>query len=49
MDNAELGYFSQLVKAWMQIRNSKKSRINWQFTTKDARTKLKKLFSSIND
>ena len=49
MDNAELGYFSQLVKAWMQIRNSKKSRINWQFTTKNARIKLKKLYPSIND
>lgn len=37
------------VKAWMKIRNSKKSKINWQFTTKDARVKLKRLYPSIND
>ena len=36
-------------KVWMQIRNSKKSKINWQFTTKDASIKLKKLYPSIND
>jgi predicted AAA+ superfamily ATPase len=36
-------------KVWMQIRNSKKSKINWQFTTKDARIKVKKLYPSIND
>ena len=37
------------VKAWMKSRNSKESKINWQFTTKDARVKLKKLYPSIND
>jgi len=37
------------VKAWMQIRNSKKSKINWQFITKDARVKLKRFYPSIND
>jgi hypothetical protein len=37
------------VKAWMQIRNGRKSKINWQFTTKDARIKLKSLYPSIND
>jgi predicted AAA+ superfamily ATPase len=36
------------VKAWMQNRNGKKSKINWQFTTKDARIKLKRLYPSIN-
>ena len=37
------------VEAWMKTRNSKESKINWQFTTKDARIKLKKLYPSIND
>jgi len=37
------------VKAWMENRNGKKSKINWQFTTKDARIKLNKLYPSIND
>ena len=35
------------VRAWTEIRNSKKSKINWQFTTKDARIKLKKLYPQI--
>ncbi|MEO5599389.1 MAG: IS630 family transposase, partial [Cyclobacteriaceae bacterium] len=37
------------VKAWEKSRNNKKSKINWQFTAKDARTKLKRLYPSIND
>lgn len=35
------------VKAWQSNRNNKNSKINWQFTTKDARVKLKKLYPSI--
>ena len=34
------------VAAWQNNRNNKKSKINWQFTTKDARIKLKKLYPS---
>ncbi len=37
------------VDAWQSNRNNKNSKINWQFTTKDARIKLKKLYPSIND
>ncbi len=37
------------IKAWEKNRNNKKSKINWQFTTKDARIKLKRLYPSIND
>jgi hypothetical protein len=37
------------VKAWQSDRNNKKCKINWQFTTKDARIKLKKLYPSIYD
>lgn len=36
-------------KAWQDHRNSKKCTINWQFKTKDARVKLKRLYSSIDD
>jgi hypothetical protein len=32
------------VKAWARNRNNKNRKINWQFTTKDARVKLKKLY-----
>ena len=35
--------------AWMNHRNNKVAKINWQFTTKDSRIKLKKLYPSIND
>ena len=36
------------VKAWQDSRNNKNSKINWQFTTKDARIKLKKLYPSLD-
>lgn len=36
------------VEAWMKIRNGKESTINWQFTTSDARIKLKRLYPSID-
>jgi len=37
------------VNAWQDYRNNKNSKINWQFTTKDARIKLKRLYPSILD
>lgn len=37
------------VNFWQNHRNNKNSKINWQFTTKDARTKLKKLYPSIQN
>jgi hypothetical protein len=36
------------VDAWQINRNNKNSKINWQFTNKDARVKLKKLYPSIH-
>jgi len=39
----------QEVMAWQEHRNNKVSTINWQFTTKESRIKLKKLYPSIND
>lgn len=35
------------VEAWQRNRNNKNSTINWQFTNKEARVKLKKLYPSI--
>jgi hypothetical protein len=35
------------VAAWEQRRNSAKCRVDWQFTTADARVKLKRLYPSI--
>ncbi|MEO5643351.1 MAG: IS630 family transposase [Bacteroidia bacterium] len=35
------------VDAWQANRNNKNSKINWQFTNKEARVKLKKLYPSI--
>lgn len=37
------------VNAWQNNRNNKNSVINWQFTTKKARIKLKRLYPSIHD
>ena len=35
------------VAAWEQRRNSAKCRVDWQFTTADARVKLKRLYPTI--
>jgi transposase len=35
------------VKAWTKLRNEKKVIANWQFTTADARIKLRKLYPTI--
>jgi transposase len=37
------------VKAWQKSRNNLNAKINWQFTTKDARIKLKRLYPSIEN
>lgn len=37
------------VNAWQNHRNNKNNKINWQFTNKEARVKLKKLYPSIDD
>jgi hypothetical protein len=34
------------VKAWQDARNNKKAKINWQFTTDDARIKLRRLYTT---
>ena len=42
MDNIE--EVTHEVKAWAEDRNNMKAKINWQFTTQDARIKLKTLY-----
>lgn len=37
------------VDAWQTNKNNKNRKINWQFTNKEARVKLKKLYPSIHD
>jgi hypothetical protein len=39
--------FKKQVKSWTQRRNTECSKVNWQFTTKDARIKLKRLYPTI--
>ncbi len=34
-------------KAWQEHRNNMNAKINWQFTTKDARIKLKRLYPTL--
>jgi len=36
------------VKAWQEHRNNKNSKIKWQFTTEDARIKLRRLYPSFD-
>ena len=36
------------VEAWQNHRNAQSSTINWQFTTKDARTKLRRLYPTLD-
>ncbi len=47
IDNLKI--MKEEVKAWETHRNNKDAKINWQFTTQDARVKLKKLYPSIYD
>jgi transposase len=37
------------VRAWYQNRNEKQTKVEWQFTTKDARIRLKSLYPSFTN
>jgi hypothetical protein len=39
----------QQTAAWATKRNSKGATVDWQFTTADARIKLKRIYPSIDD
>jgi len=48
--NRRIDKFSTIVKeckAWQKHRNNMNAKINWQFTTKNARTKLKRLYPTL--
>ncbi len=36
------------VKAWQDSRNNKIAKVNWQFTTENARIKLSRLYPTID-
>jgi len=40
----EIDIIKNEVKAWQEARNNKNAKINWQFTTDDARIKLRRLY-----
>jgi len=46
---ATIDEMAQEVKAWQEHSNNKKRTINWQFTNRDARIKLKKLYPAVYD
>ena len=39
--------FRRKVKAWLEARNASEKGVDWQFTTKDARIKLKRLYPQV--
>jgi hypothetical protein len=43
-----IGKVEKETKAWQKARNEKIAKINWRFTTEDARIKLKKLYPSFD-
>jgi hypothetical protein len=46
---AQIEEMSREVSAWVRERNGVKQKINWQFTTTDARVKLRRLYPTIED
>jgi hypothetical protein len=46
---ATMNEVKQEVQAWQESRNNKNCKINWQFSTNDARIKLKRLYPSFYD
>jgi hypothetical protein len=47
MDSQE--FLTSQVAAWQESRSAQQAKIDWQFTTADARTKLKRLYPSYHD
>ena len=44
-----VGEMAALVKAWEEDRNARQRTVDWQFTTEDARVKLKRLYPKYID
>lgn len=47
IDNIEV--VRKEVQAWQKFRNNKQAKVNWQFTTKNARIKLSRLYPTLVD
>ena len=47
IDNIE--ELRQQAKTWQNNRNEAEAKVNWQFTTADARIKLRRLYPSIDE
>lgn len=45
IDNIEI--VRKEARAWQESRNNKNAKVNWQFTTKDARIKLSRLYPTL--
>jgi len=43
-----IGQMKREVAAWNKFRNKTASKINWRFSTEDARIKLKRLYPLFN-
>jgi len=43
----EIGEMRRITKVWNMDRNSMQAKVNWQFTTEDARIKLKRLYPKL--
>ena len=41
---ADIGFLGKEISAWESARNNKQKGVDWQFTTDDARIKLKRLY-----
>lgn len=39
----------EAVTAWQALRNNRNAKVNWQFTTEDARVKLRRLYPTENE
>ncbi len=46
---ADIDVVRREVRAWQEHRNNKKSKVNWQFTTEDARIRLSRLYPTLVD
>jgi DDE superfamily endonuclease len=44
----DIGIVRKEVRAWQEFRNNKNAKVNWQFTTKDARIKLSRLYPTLD-
>ena len=45
---AEIEIVRKEVRAWQKFRNNKNAKVNWQFTTDDARIKLTRLYPTFD-